>query len=36
MQNDHPRVAVKVIDSRGNEVVKVTPLGKVTYETEGR
>jgi adenine-specific DNA-methyltransferase len=28
---EHQRIAVKVIDFRGNEVVRVMPLGEVTY-----
>lgn len=28
---EHNRIAVKVIDFRGNEVVRVMPLGEVTY-----
>lgn len=28
---EHQRVAVKVIDFRGNEVVRVVPLGKLSY-----
>jgi adenine-specific DNA-methyltransferase len=29
--SEHKRVAVKVIDFRGNEVVRVVPLHKTTY-----
>jgi adenine-specific DNA-methyltransferase len=32
---EHQRIAVKVIDFRGNEVVRVVPLGKVVYEAGG-
>ncbi len=28
---EHQRVAVKVIDQRGNEVMRVLPLGEVAY-----
>jgi len=28
---EHKRIAVKVIDFRGNEVVRVIPLGEVEY-----
>ncbi len=28
------RIAVKVIDFRGNKVLKVMPLGKVKFEKE--
>jgi len=32
----HKRIAVKVIDFRGNEVVRVVPLDDISYEAEGR
>jgi adenine-specific DNA-methyltransferase len=28
---EHQRIAVKVIDVRGNEVIRVLPLERVTY-----
>ena len=31
---DHKRIAVKVIDFRGNEVVKVIPLEPVSYKKD--
>lgn len=33
---EHRRIAVKVIDFRGNEVVRVMSLDKVTYESGRR
>jgi adenine-specific DNA-methyltransferase len=32
----YQRIAVKVIDFRGNEVVRVMPLDKVSYEVDRR
>lgn len=29
---EHQRIAAKVIDFRGNEVVRVIPLGKTDYD----
>lgn len=34
--NDHKQIAVKVIDFRGNEVMRVMPLGNVKYASSER